>query len=80
LGHRSQRALRRDFDLRQDVSATSDEACRNFAALATLRRNWVEVTKAMDALRAPDMLKVDLSDRPRCRQEPAAPSGAAVPV
>jgi len=46
--------------LRQDVSATSDEASKLRGELATLRRNWVEVTKAMDVLRAPDMLKVDL--------------------
>jgi len=46
--------------LRQDVAATSEEASKLRGDLATLRRNWVEVTKAMDVLRAPDMLKVDL--------------------
>jgi len=54
-------ALRSEISiLRQDVSATSDEASKLRGELATLRRNWVEVTKAMDVLRAPDMLKVDL--------------------
>lgn len=46
--------------LRQDVAATSDEAAKLRGELASLRRNWVEVTRAMDVLRAPDMLKVDL--------------------
>ena len=46
--------------LREDVAATSGEASRLRGELATLRRNWVEVSRAMDVLRAPDMLKVDL--------------------
>jgi anti-sigma-K factor RskA len=54
-------ALRSEISiLRQDVAATSGEASKLRGELATLRRNWVEVTKAMDVLRAPDMLKVDL--------------------
>jgi anti-sigma-K factor RskA len=54
-------ALRTEISiLRQDVSATSGEASKLRGELAALRRNWVEVTKAMDVLRAPDMLKVDL--------------------
>lgn len=54
-------ALRSEISiLRQDVAATSDEASKLRGELTTLRRNWVEVTKAMDVLRAPDMLKVDL--------------------
>ena len=46
--------------LRQDVSATSEEASRLRAELTALRRNWVEVTRAMEVLKAPDMLRVDL--------------------
>jgi anti-sigma-K factor RskA len=54
-------ALRSEISiLREDVAATSSEASKLRGELATLRRNWVEVTKAMDVLRAPDMLKVDL--------------------
>lgn len=50
--------------LRQDVVATSEEASKLRGELANLRRNWVEVTRAMDVLRAPDMLKVDLKGQP----------------
>lgn len=46
--------------LRSDVAAMSEEAAKLRGELATLRTNWVEATKAMDVLRAPDMLKVDL--------------------
>ncbi|HXT68670.1 MAG TPA: anti-sigma factor [Vicinamibacterales bacterium] len=54
-------ALRSEIStLRGDVAATSEEAAKLRGELASLRRNWVEVTRAMDVLRAPDMLKVDL--------------------
>jgi anti-sigma-K factor RskA len=54
-------ALRSEVSiLRQSVVATSDEAARLRGELAMIRRNWVEVTRAMDVLRAPDMLRVDL--------------------
>ena len=46
--------------LRLDVAATSEEASKLRGELATLRRNWVEVTRAMNVLKAPDMLRVDL--------------------
>jgi anti-sigma-K factor RskA len=54
-------ALRSEVSiLRQSVVAQSDQAAKLRGELATLRRNWVEVTRAMDVLRAPDMLRVDL--------------------
>lgn len=54
-------ALRSEVSiLRQSVVATSDEAAKLRGELATLRRNWVEVTRAMEVLRAPNMLRVDL--------------------
>ena len=54
-------ALRNEISvLRGDVVATTEEAAKLRGELASLRRNWVEVTRAMDVLRAPDMLRVDL--------------------
>ena len=54
-------ALRSEIStLREDVAATTSEATKLRGELASLRRNWVEVTRAMNVLRAPDMLKVDL--------------------
>lgn len=54
-------ALRSEISvLRGDVAATNEEAAKLRGELVALRRNWVEVTKAMNVLRAPDMLKVDL--------------------
>jgi len=46
--------------LRQSVAASSAEATTLRGELTTLRRNWVEVTRTMNVLKAPDMLKVDL--------------------
>jgi anti-sigma-K factor RskA len=57
--------LRSQIDiLREDVAATASEASKLRDELATLRRNWAEVTRVMDVLRAPDMLKVDLKGQP----------------
>ena len=54
-------ALRSELStLRTDVAATTAEANELRGELTALRRNWVEVTRAMNVLRAPDMLKVDL--------------------
>jgi anti-sigma-K factor RskA len=54
-------ALRSEVSsLRQSVSAASDQAAKLRGEIATLRRNWVEVTRAMEVLRAPNMLRVDL--------------------
>ena len=54
-------ALRSEItSLRDSVATTAVEATRLRGELAQLRRNWVEVTRAMDVLKAPDMLKVDL--------------------
>jgi len=54
-------ALRSEIaSLRESVTTTGTEATRLRGELAQLRRNWAEVTRAMDVLKAPDMLKVDL--------------------
>ena len=54
-------ALRAEItSLRESIATTADEATRLRGELAQLRRNWVEVTRAMEVLKAPDMLKVDL--------------------
>jgi len=54
-------ALRSEVaSLRDSVATTQAEATRLRGELTTLRRNWVEVTRVMDVLKAPDMLKVDL--------------------
>jgi hypothetical protein len=46
--------------LRESVATTAAEATRLRGELTKLRGSWVEVTRAMDVLKAPDMLKVDL--------------------
>lgn len=46
--------------LRETVATSTAEATLLRNELTSLRRNWSEVTRAMDVLKAPDMLKVDL--------------------
>lgn len=54
-------ALRSEISaLRETVAASTAEATLLRTELTTLRRNWVEVTRTMNVLKAPDMLKVDL--------------------
>jgi anti-sigma-K factor RskA len=54
-------ALRSEIvTLRQDLVATNTEATRLRGELASLRRNWVDVTRVINVLRAPDVLRVDL--------------------
>ncbi|HEX5070975.1 MAG TPA: anti-sigma factor [Vicinamibacterales bacterium] len=46
--------------LRETVAAGSAEANSLRTEVLTLRKNWADVTRAMNVLKAPDMLKVDL--------------------
>jgi len=47
--------------LRASSAAGAQEAARLRQELVTLRRDWINLTRAMDVLKAPDMLRADLS-------------------
>jgi len=47
--------------LRASSAASAQEATRLRQEVVTLRRDWVNLTRAMDVLRAPDLLRADLS-------------------
>jgi anti-sigma-K factor RskA len=47
--------------LRASEAASAQEATRLRQELVTLRRDWVTLTRAMDVLKAPDMLRADLA-------------------
>ena len=51
--------------LRDAVSAASDQSARLRQELATMRRDWVTLTRAMNVLKAPDLLRVDLKGQPQ---------------
>jgi len=55
--------------LRGAVAAASDQSSRLRQELATMRRDWATLTRAMDVMKAPDLLRVDLKGQP---QAPAA--------
>jgi anti-sigma-K factor RskA len=46
--------------LRGAVAAASDQSARLRQELATMRRDWATLTRAMDVMKAPDLLRVDL--------------------
>jgi anti-sigma-K factor RskA len=51
--------------LRGAVAAASDQSARLRQELATMRRDWVTLTRAMDVMKAPDLLRVDLKGQPQ---------------
>jgi hypothetical protein len=51
--------------LRGAVAAASDQSTRLRQELATLRRDWATLTRAMDVMKAPDLLRVDLTGQPQ---------------
>jgi len=51
--------------LRGAVAAASDQSSRLRQELATMRRDWATLTRAMDVMKAPDLLRVDLKGQPQ---------------
>ncbi len=50
--------------LRGAVAAAADQSTRLRQELATMRRDWVTLTRVMDVMKAPDLLRVDLKGQP----------------
>lgn len=48
------------LSLREEVAASSSQASRLREELASLRRDWSTLTRAMDVIKAPDVMRVDL--------------------
>ncbi len=46
--------------LRSEIAASSSQAARLREELASLRKDWSTLTKVMDVIKAPDVLRVDL--------------------
>lgn len=51
--------------LRETIAAATDQATRMRQELATMRRDYVTLRRAMDVMKAPDLLRVDLKGQPQ---------------